>query len=422
MTTGLKISCKNKKLLYEQSKYTLDPSFQKYFKDYKKVLQKTIIAAKKMHNINVLHKSDNFMQATWKVVRSELGKRTQCPKIPEIYVDNSLTDNPDKVSNHFNDLFINIGCRNDKSSSLSEAIKLNQNLSVLSRDTHGFRFVTVTEQEVYKTIKRLKSKFSSGWDEIPSVVVRPAASYIAKPITHIINNSIRTGVFPNKLKFALVNPIFKKGDNKYATNYRPVALLPVLSKIFEEVVMKQLTNYFDKNNFFSEFQYGFRKKRSTNDAIFHLVSQVTSCLDASKEVQGVFCDLSCAFDSVRHDILLSKLNYYGVRGLSNKWFKSYLSGRFQQVRVRGENGGVFGSEWRRVTRGVPQGSKLGPFLFLVFVNDLYSNVNSRVISFADDTSAIIEAPNPTLLKSNTVATIKDLNNWFEMNGLHLNMA
>jgi hypothetical protein len=422
MTVGLKISCKNKRDLYELSKVIEDPSFHDYYKKYTKILKRTIIAAKKLCNFNKIKRSTNLANASWKIIRSELGKKRKYTTCSEIVVNETTIEDPQIIANCFNRVFIEAGACGDKTSSLEEAIRMTHKSCSTIECKNSFKFNLVDEQHVLKMIRKLKNKLSSGWDNISSLAIKPAAQFIVKPLTHVINNSLKHGIFPDQFKFALINPVYKKGDSRDPSNYRPVALLPVLSKIIEGVVLEQLTRYFEENNLLSSCQYGFRKNRMTRCAIYDLVSQVIEGLDSSVEVAGVFCDLSSAFDCVDHRILLSKLEQYGVNGIAHDWFKSYLTGRYQQVGIKGENSDTFFSEWRQITQGVPQGSKLGPFLFLIYVNDLFTNVRANVVSFADDISAVIKAPNINALNYKCKDVFEELLYWTKINGLKLNAS
>ena len=198
----------------------------------------------------------------------------------------------------------------------------------------------------------------------------------------IINQSLTSGIFPNSLKIAKVTPIFKKENNKLITNYRPISVLPVISKIFETVIHKQLSEYFISNNLFCPQQYGFQKKSSTELAALELLDKVLDQMDKHKIPINVHINLSKAFDSLRHDILLDKLTYYGVTLLAKTLIVSYLSNRKQFVQV-----GNIKPIMKQVSTGVPQGSIVGPLLFNICINDI-AKASSKFafILYADDTT------------------------------------
>ena len=178
---------------------------------------------------------------------------------------------------------------------------------------------------------------------------------------YIINLSLEKGIFPDLLKMAKVLPLFKKGNVEMFSNYRPISLLTCFSKIFEKVAYNQLIDYLEKFDILYKFQFGFRKKYGTEFAFSYLTSKISEALDNREHALGVFLDLSKAFDTVNHHILLNKLSHYGIRGITLKWFSSYLSHRCQYVHFQNED-----SRTLSVTCGVPQGSILGPLLFLIY--------------------------------------------------------
>ena len=184
-------------------------------------------------------------------------------------------------------------------------------------------------------------------------------------LTLIINQSLCTGIVPHSLKIAKITPIYKKDDIHITDNYRPISLLPIISKVLEKVVFLQLYDYFDKNNLLYDSQYGFRKLHSTELASLEFTDKIINNLDQGKLPLAIFLDLSKAFDTIDHSILIHKLHYYGVKGTSLDWFKSYLYNRTQFVQYNDCN-----SSQSKITTGVPQGSILGPLLFIIYMNDI----------------------------------------------------
>ena len=231
----------------------------------------------------------------------------------------------------------------------------------------------------------MKSKNSSGKDEISNKLLKSIKGEISKPLTIIINECLETGIFPDALKVAKVKPLYKKGDNCCFNNYRPISLLPTISKIFERVMFTQLYSYFNNNNLLSEQQYGFRSQHSTELACVKLVDYIIREMDNIKDIKipaAIFLDLSKAFDTLNFDILLHKLKYYGVDGTSLALIKSYLTNRYQYVPFENSD-----SELLEIVTGIPQGSILGPLFFSVFINDLVNSSNKfQFLMYADDTT------------------------------------
>ena len=243
----------------------------------------------------------------------------------------------------------------------------------------------VTDEYVLDVIRNLKTKNSAGNDKISSKLLKQMALTVHSILRLIINQSINTGIFPDKLKLAIVKPLFKnKGDNATFGNYRPISLLSTISKVFERIVFNQLYSYMDSNNLFLNSQYGFRKNHSTEYAALEFVDRIAKDLEAKKVPLSVFIDLSKAFDTLDHGILLKKLKYYGIKGTALKWFESYLSNRQQMVNYDGTL-----SVKLKLSTGVPQGSILGPLLFIIYMNDIVgASALFHDILFADDTSLI----------------------------------
>ena len=220
------------------------------------------------------------------------------------------------------------------------------------------------------------------------------------------------------MKIAKVTPVFKSNDNQTFSNYRPISILPSISKVLEKIIYNRLLEFITHNDIFSPHQYGFRPNRSTYMAINDLYCRITGDLDSQKCSLGIFLDLSKAFDTLNHQILLDKLNTYGIRGLANSWIKDYLSNRKQYVIYNNTN-----SAQSDIICGVPQGSILGPLLFLLYINDLpLSSPSSHFIIFADDTNILFSHKDPIQLQDLINTELKNISNWFKLNKLSLNIG
>lgn len=228
---------------------------------------------------------------------------------------------------------------------------------------------------------------------------------------------IDTGVVPDALKVSTIRPIHKGGDGDDVSNYRPISLLPALSKILEKLVNKRLKNFLESRNILSNNQFGFRMKRSTEDAVTQLTSFVTSKLDRGERCLGVFLDFAKAFDTVSIPILLAKLESIGIRGLPLLWFQSYLSNRKQKVKIGNDEG-----DYAVVNFGVPQGSILGPTLFLVYINELckMTITNGQVITFADDTVLLFHGPSWADVQQHSNEGLRKVSAWLQDNLLTAN--
>ena len=248
--------------------------------------------------------------------------------------------------------------------------------------------------EISDIISLLKAGKSLGPNSIPMKILKLLSPLIVFPLSQIINKSFQSGIFPDKMKLAKVIPLFKKGCPLTAFNYRPNSLLSILSKIIEKVMYKRLYKFLEKHEILCNLQPGFRASHSIDHALISLTEAIKNSLDDGKFGCGSFIDLQKAFDTVNHNILLTKLEHYGIRGTALDWFKSYLMDRKQYVSVNGSN-----SSYLNVTCGVPQGSVLGPLPFLICINDLPQSSSKLVFySFADDTNIYFEAENLNLLQ------------------------
>jgi hypothetical protein len=240
--------------------------------------------------------------------------------------------------------------------------------------------------------------------------------YIAEPLSHLINKSFLTGSFPDCLKIAKVCPIFKSGDKHLFSNYRPISILPSFSKIYEKVVACRLLKFFESGNILVQNQYGFRKNHSTYMAAIEMLDKISAAIDNGEHPIGIFIDLSKAFDTINHSILLDKLEYYGIRGFALRWFESYLQSRQQYVFFDGAS-----SVLCHVNCGVPQGSILGPLLFILYINDIVKCSDIlRLILFADDTNIFYSNSDIIELERIVNAELSKLSNWFMANRLSLN--
>jgi retron-type reverse transcriptase len=261
----------------------------------------------------------------------------------------------------------------------------------------AFYLRAVTSDDVVNLLRSLSST-AIGPSSIPLIAIKSAMLPISNALASIINKSIETCSFPSGWKVAKVLPIFKKGDHKDPTNYRPISILPTLSKIVERAVYIQVMEFLNKRKVLNPHQHGFRKNHSTCTALSEITDYAISGFEEGKFTIAVFVDFSKAFDSILHDILLHKLAALGLSQQSVEWFASYLSNRKQFVQV-----GTASSYLLSVCAGVPQGSILGPLLFSLLVNDIHSSLkHCSAILYADDTTILIKG---SCYKS----TVKDLN-------------
>ncbi len=277
----------------------------------------------------------------------------------------------------------------------------------------------VIPDDLLAAASKLKPKLSEGHDHISNKLLKETIPELSVPLAHIFNLSFNSGTVPHQMKIAKVIPIFKKGNAQLFTNYRPISILPAFSKLLEKIVYSRLYQFINTNDIFYEHQYGFRKKHSTIHPIIHYIKGIAESNDKrTKDITiATFLDLSKAFDTVSHDILLSKLRYYGIRGIANDWFSSYLGGRCQFTQINDTK-----SETKSISCGVPQGSTLGPLLFLLYVNDLSCATKLKVLGFADDTTVFTAGHNLREQIDFVNSELRSISLWLRENRLALNLS
>ena len=240
---------------------------------------------------------------------------------------------------------------------------------------------------------------------------------IVSPLAELINKSFQSGIFPDIFKIAKVIPIFKSESRVLCNNYRPISLLSNISKLIEKLMHKRVYSFLEQQNFFYNAQFGFRLSLSTNNALMSITENIQSQLDQNKFCAGVFVDLKKAFDTVDHEILLKKPSHYGIRGIANEWFCSYLTKRKQYVIIGNQV-----STLNEISTGVPQGSVLGPLLFLIYINNLHKCIKySKTYHFANDTSIIQSHSSLQILSKSINKDLSNLSNWLKTNKLRLNI-
>ena len=279
------------------------------------------------------------------------------------------------------------------------------------------------ETEIDQIIRQLPNKKSNGYDKINNCLLKELHPVITKPLATIFNTSLETGVFPSSMKDADTIPLFKSKSKQDSNNYRPISLLITISKILEKIMYTRTIRFLDMHKLFYNSQYGFRKKHSCTDAIMELVGEILKNNENGIYTACVFLDLSKAFDTLEPSILLKKMQRYGIQGICNDWFKSYMENRRLRVRCSTEmDPGMSYSSSYDVEYGAPQGSCLGPLLFLIFTNNLYRNLeHCNAILFADDTTVYKGHRNKNYLRWCLESDLITLTDWFRANKLTANI-
>lgn len=328
-----------------------------------------------------------------------------------------MSSSPQDSVNYINNYFNNVGkSLAEKITNLHPHIIGNKNY--LDTISDSFVLLGTSEEEVTNLISALRSNCSVGWDNVSNRLLKEHKKILVPHLTYVFNMCLEKGVFPKDLKKSQIRPIYKAGARNRIENYRPISILPSLSKILEKIINIRLVDYLEKKHIISDHQFGFRQGKSTDDAVSNLTNFLTTNLDKGNKCVSIFLDLSKAFDTVSIPILLFKLERMGIRGIQLNLLTDYLTNRSQSVKLD-----TYISADLPVTVGIPQGSILGPTLFLVYINDLLclKSFHGKIISYADDTALIFVAK--TWEETFTLAQsgFNTVNKWLHDNVLTLNI-
>lgn len=369
-----------------------------YFNEYTKLrnlVQRQVKTAKCEYVKDVISENKSQIKKLWKAIKDlgMLGKSKAQNCNIGLKADEEVNFDKEFVANKFNSFFCNIASKLVSQLPTSfkyDPAKTRKYYKNVINASDSFSFSVVTEEEVHKLLSNLNTSKSTGQDGVSARFLRDGASVISTPITYILNLSLTLSKVPDDFKIARVVPLYKKGDKNMEGNYRPVSILPVISKIFEKVVHQQFYDYLSKHNILYQNQSGFRVGYSTDSALISLTDRIKCDMDGGCMTGLVLLDLQKAFDTVNHAILLDKLSAVGVTDSSVSWFRSYLTSRGQFVEVNGTR-----SSTDSITCGVPQGSILGPLLFLLYVNDMKGAIEDDcdLYLYADDSALAVTGKN-----------------------------
>lgn len=390
------------------------------YKRYRNFCSNLIKKLKRNYNSQKINRSANNPKKLWSAINDVTQYKP--PKTKNVDLLN-IKPQPQESVNYVNNIFVNVG-PNLADSIIKQSKPNDQNLKAPSSGTtshtHPSSFVLLetNPEEVDGILMSLDSSSATGWDGISIAFLKRARDFVVPYICQLANLCFSTGVFPKALKRSIVTPVYKNGDKSDVYNFRPISVLTAISKIIEKIINNRLINFLSKYNIISQSQYGFRKKLSTEDAILDLISTITKEVDKGNKCLAVFLDLKKAFDTVSLAGLINKLESIGIRGNELSLFVSYLSDRTQAVKIDS-----FISDEETVTFGVPQGSVLGPTLFLIYVNELCNlqDVGGRIISYADDTAIVFVNKTWDSVYCRATEGLAHVSNWLTDNLLTLNI-
>ena len=406
------------RLFHQKKKNPRNIRIKCLYNIFRNRVTREIKKAKKEYYKNFFETNLCNMKKTWQGIKEIINLNNRNgPKVSQLNYDGKQINTNDGMANAFNDFFTKIGPKLDKDIPPPRRDK-NPTSYLKSRVYHPFLISPTNPNEINNIINALDISKSSGPCSIPIKLIKLVSDNISIPLSDICNTSFNQGIFPERNKIAKVIPIHKNGSPKDVNNYRPISLLSVFSKILEKLMASRLNTFLDLNSIIVHNQFGFRSGFSTTHSLISITETIKKTIDEKKFGCGIFIDLKKAFDTVNHDILLQKLEHYGIRDLALTWFESYLTGRKQYVHLNGANSMI-----NNIICGVPQGSVLGPLLFLLYINDL-PNISDKLkfYLFADDTNIYYESKSLKSLEKTVNKELEKLHDWLCLNRLSLNIS
>jgi hypothetical protein len=395
ITAEIKIEITKINYLYTKAKTSRNPNDFDNFKRQRNHVTDLIRKTKKDHIKNLAHKLTASSEKSWCKLVKKLCGQGQSSSIPAIICENIVVDNAEEKANKFNSFFANI-CQVDETN-ITEIPDAILNLNSLDN-------IEISEQDLIDQLASIQTNKATGPDNISARLLKTLSEVLVKPIQILFKQSMEQDTFPRCWKQANLTPIYKKRERHLMNNYRPVSLLPILGKLLEKMVYKHTFNHV--KDFINPNQSGFLPNHSTLSQLLHLYHNILESLDGREEYFILFCDISKAFDRTSHRAIINKLTKLGINGSLLNWYKNYLSLRQQRVVVEG-----MCSSWRDIKAGIPQGSVLGPLLFLIFMNDLGDEANHDIYLFADDAIHTHASHNLIASQPNIQTDIDEILRW-----------
>ena len=378
----------------------------------KNAVSHTLYKLRKSYYTNKIEQHKDDLKNTWKVLKQAIGHTSKSTHIEKIDDGVEVITTNAEIAEACNMHFFSIG---EKISWEISPIEMSHTAQIPVTNAR-FQFHGIAVNQVKVLIHKLVNGKSTGIHNIPNKALKDSVDFIAPALTTIFSLSMHSKVYPADLKIGKVTPVHKGGDKDDLNNYRPITVLPTIACVFEKIIYQQLYKYMTDNNLLGEKQYGFRSLHSTAIALSKTMNHWLINIDKGNKNSVVFLDIKKAFDTVNHRILLDKLECYGIKDQELKFFESYLSNRMQCCNVNGQT-----SSFRAISCGVPQGSTLGPLLFIIYLNDLPLAVKDAEITlYADDTSLYKAFKNIMDLNETLVPAFSDICDWLKCNKLSLN--
>ena len=416
VTKDFQLMCKVRDKLKKQAIRSKSELLMQSYKHIRNKVNKLNGDLKRDYFTQKITSCEGDLKSTWKTINQVINKKSKTTHIPSLNVDGKHIANNDDIAESMNNFFCSIGEKLSDKIPKTRNPLLEDEYNVNLQNTR-FQFKFIDLFQIEKVFRKIKTSKGSGTDGIASCFLKIALPVISQSLCDIFNLSITTGCFPDCWKIARVAPIFKSGQPDDRSNYRPISVLPVLSRVFEKLVHNQMYDYLDKNKHLFANQSGFRALHSVVTCLLNSTDDWYVNMDNGKYTAMIFIDLKKAFDTVDHDILLAKLRKYGIENVELTWFTSYLTNRKQFCKVNGVC-----SKTEDIRCGVPHGSCLGPLLFLIYINDLpFSLKKGNVTMYADDTTISYSSTSLEDINQTLNSELNHLKQWLQGNKLSLNV-
>ena len=417
ITSEIKAEMNKRDSLLRKFRKSRSETDHENFKCQRNTVNKLVKKAKSQYHQDQLNECANEPKDFWKSLKSIFPVKGKEKLVKSFHINNELTHDSKEIASGFNTFFANVASVVKSKAILLRDFVWKQPTKRDQKTYNTFRLKLVSTTDVYKLLRKLQKKKAGGMDDLPPRFLKDIAPCLAEPLAYLINLTFTTGIIPDDWKTGKITPVFKSGSKSNMDNYRPITVLPACAKIFEQCLSTQMTDYLENHNLLSNFQFGFRRKRNTELAATLFMDSIRKNMEKGQMTGAVFIDLSKAFDTLGHAHIIECLPSYGIYGLEREILINYL---FNRKQIVSHNRSI--SSYQPVFCGVPQGSVLGPLLFLLAFNDIGGVLkHSKIVLYADDTVIYTTAKSQQEIENNLTEDFGRVANWMQENDLVTNM-